>query len=405
MFLVRLCEYNDRRMETKKSRQVWLAVAAVAVLVLLIIGGSKALALTSFKSGDSATVTKNETVDGSLWSAAKNVDISGTVNGDLFCIGESVYISGTISGDVICAGKTINISGTIGGNLRLAAQTVNFSGSSGRSATMAGETLNIERQGSIGNDASLGATSVNVLGKIGRDLAATGTSLNISGQVGRDISSNAARINLLQGASVAGRIDYTSSNKISMAGGTQVGGQITQRQPKAGKSRPASLLFFGGFAVPILIMLLVTAMSVFALFPRLVASVTNQGKKRPWASLAVGILSSMAVPIIIFMLAITVVAIPLAILALLAWLLVNLSSGIFSAFWLGRIIWRHYNNVLLIGLAGSLLLLLLYLIPVVGLITLILAVWFGQGMILLELYSRFRRPDYKLNQPPAAKRA
>lgn len=386
------------------SRRFWLALASLTVLVLFILAGSTAGAWTSFRSGDSATITKSETVDGSLWSAAKNIDVAGTVNGDLFCMAETVYISGVVKGDIICAAKTINISGTVDGNLRLAALTVNFSGTSAKSATMAGENINIEKQGSIGMDVSLIGTTANISGKIGRDLAVSGSGLNISGQIGRDISSRSERINLLSGASVAGSINYTSKQSLIQAEGVQVGGKITHNQPKASNNRPASLLWFGSFAIPLLLMLLVTSMAVFALFPRIVLAVADQGRRRPFASLGIGILASMVMPIFIFLLAITIIGIPLAIFLLLAWLLINLSSGIFSAFWLGRTIWRHYNNVLLVGLAGSLLLLLLYVIPVIGLITLVLAVWFGQGMTLLELYSRYRRPDYKITQPKAARK-
>lgn len=380
------------------SRRFWLALASLAALILFILVGSTAAAWTSFRSGEAATVSQSETIDGSLWTAAKNIDVAGTVNGDFFCVGETVNVSGTIKGDVICAAKSINISGTVEGDLRLAALTVNFSGASAKSVTMAGENINIQKQGSIGTDASLFGTNTNISGKIGRDLAGAGSKLNISGQIGRDVSSQAGQISLLSGATVAGSIDYTSNKTISRAADAQVSGKITQHQPKADSNRPASLLFFGSFAIPLLLMMLVTSMAVYALFPRFTLAVTDQGKRRPFASLALGILASMVMPVFIFILAITIVGIPLAIFLLLVWLLINLSSGIFSAFWVGRSIWRHYNHVLLVGLAGSLLLLLLYLLPVVGLITLILAVWLGQGMILLELYSRFSRPDYKIKQ-------
>lgn len=391
-------------MEARMSRRLWLALAGLAALVLFILVGSTAAAWMSFRSGEAATVSQSEIIDSSLWTTAKNIDIAGTVNGDLFCAGETVNISGTIKGDVICAAKSINISGTVEGSLRLAALTVDFSGTSAKSATVAGENINIQKSGSIGIDASLFGTSTNISGKIGRDLAGAGSKLDISGQIGRDISSKSERINLLSGASVAGNIDYTSKRSLIQAEGVQIGGKITQRQPKASNNRPASLLWFGSFAIPLLLMLLITSMAVFALFPRFVLAVTDQGRRRPFASLGIGILASMVMPIFIFLLAITIIGIPLAILLLLVWLLINLTSGIFSAFWLGRTIWRHYNNVLLVGLAGSLLLLLLYVIPVIGLITLVLAVWFGQGMTLLELYSRYRRPDYKITQPKAARK-
>jgi hypothetical protein len=143
-------------------------------------------------------------------------------------------------------------------------------------------------------------------------------------------------------------------------------------------------------------MLLITALVVTALVPRVLNRVSQQGMKRPGMSLLVGFGANIAVPIIIFLLLVTIVGIPVAILLLLAWLLINLSSGIFSAYWLGRRVWKTQHNAFLIMLTGSMILILLYFIPIISIFALVLATWLGEGMLLLELKNRLPRPDYRV---------
>lgn len=378
------------------TKKLWLLLAAVATVFLLFILGNSAGAWTSFRTGNSAYVGKSENIDSSLWVGAKNIDIAGTVNGDLFCAGQTVNISGSVKGDIICVGQTINISGNVDGNIRLAAQTVNMTGNVVRNASIAAQTINFDTRSQVAGDANLAGSDLNLSGNIGRDLAVAGAALDLNGQVGRDLKANIEQITLTKDAKVGGSLDYTSKNKISFAGSNQVGGTVTQHHPRVNKGHIASpLLFFGVFSVAMIFMLIVSALVITALLPVFVHRVSEQGIMRPWKALLTGLVASLAMPFVIILLMVTVVGIPIAILLGLAWLLINLSSGLFSAFWLGRVVWRGQRNALWIVMAGSLILIILYLIPVVGIIALVLATWLGEGMLILDLYSRTPRPHYQ----------
>ena len=379
------------------TRKVWLALSLVAAAFLLFTVGPKAKAWTQFKSGNNATVAAGETVDSSLWIGAKNIDIAGTVNGDVICGAQTVNISGTVKGDVICGAQTITLSGSVEGSARLGAQTINLNGSIGRSAIMAAQTINTDSRSQIAGDASLAASDMNLNGVIGRDLSAAGSNVNLSGTVGRDIKSSADKIVLAGGAKVGGSIDYTSKNTISQLGGSQVGGNIDQHFPKA-KSHPFfRLIVFGGvFGLVVALILIASALLVTALFPQFVQRVSDQGAKRPWRSLLTGLVASIVVPILLVLLMVTVVGIPVAILLLLSWLLINFSSGLFTSYLVGRRIWNSQHNALAIVLAGSLALMILYFIPIVGIIGLVLATWLGEGMLLLELKAHIPKPKYQV---------
>ncbi|MBI5906864.1 polymer-forming cytoskeletal protein [Candidatus Saccharibacteria bacterium] len=379
------------------KRGVWLPLFVFGAAFLLLVFGAKAQAWTEFRSGDSATVSSGETVDSSLWVGAKNVDIAGTVNGDVFCGAQTVNISGTVKGDVICGAQTINVSGNVEGSVRLGAQTVNLTGSVGRNATVGAQTITTDSKSRVGGDASFGASNTHLNGQVGRDLAVGGSMVDLNGVVGRDVKGGADKITLAGSAKVGGGVEYTSKNKIAIADGASVAGKVIQHAPKQKSGTFASLLIFHGVvALVAALFLLVTALIVTALLPQFVHKVSNQAMNRVWWVLLTGFVASIMVPILFVLLLMTVIGIPLAILMIFSWLLIAFSSGLFTAYYVGRKVWRTQTNPLLRVLAGGPILLILFLIPYLGFFVMLVAFWLGAGMVLLELKDRYHRPKYQL---------
>lgn len=375
----------------------WLGLSLVGTFLLLIFVGARAQAWTEFKSGNSADVPAGETLDSSLWAGARTIEIAGTVNGDVFCGAMTLNISGTVKGDVICGAQTVNISGTVEGDVRIGAQTVNISGAVSGNATVAAQTITTDSQSSIGGDASFGGADAYLNGSIGRDLAIGSNTLRLSGSVNRDIKGTVNQITLTKTAKVGGGIKYTSKDKIVIADGAAVGGEVTQKLPDEGKKAWVTFGFFGNaLALILALLLLITALILTALFPQLVHAVSNQGMRRPWWVLLTGFLAGIFVPIIIVLLMLTVIGIPLGILLLLGWLLIALSSGWFTVYYVGRTVWHSQRNPLLITLVGGVILLILFMIPFIGFLLMLVSLWIGSGMVLLALKDAYRKPSYNL---------
>jgi hypothetical protein len=385
-------------------KKLWLPLSLLSVLLLISIVGARAHAFSQFRTGQNTTVAAGQTVDSTMFVDGRDINIAGTVNGDVFCGGQTINISGTIKGDVICGGQTINISGNVDGNVRVGAQTVNLSGTISKNATIAAQTLNTDSKSKITGDASFAGTDMNLNGQIGRDLNAGGNNVNIGGQIGRDVKSGANKISLAAGAKVGGSIEYTSKDQISLANGAMIGGKVTHNQPKQHNGPWIRLAFFGNwFALVMALLLLITALIVTALLPQLVHAVGMRGIARPWMALLTGFIAGIVAPIALILLSVTVIGIPLAILLFFAWLVIALSSGLFTAYWLGLLIWRTSPNAILTVLAGGVLLLILMLIPYLGFFVMLIAFWLGSGMVLLTLKDKYRRPHYKLS--PAARKS
>lgn len=375
-----------------------LFIGAILLLSATTFAWTQLASAHSFRSGSNVAVGQGEKVDHTLFVAGQTVDISSEVFGDVFCAGQTVTVSGTVHGDVICAGQTVTITGKVDGDVRLVGQTVTLGAEVAGNATIGGQTFNLESRGKIAGDATIGSEKAVFNGPVGRDLAVGGSNATISSTVGRDIKGSLENLSLASGARVQGNIDFTSSNDISKAEGSVIGGKVTRTDaPKEDQSKRGAVFGFSlGWFIYCFLALLITAMALALLFPRMLHTVSGKAMPRPWKALLTGFLASISVPVILIILAITVVGLPLAFIVGLSWLIILMLSGPLFGYYLGRQILRDSRQPLLIMLVGASLLIVSYFIPVIGFLAVLAAIWIGAGMALLAIFDKTPRPAYNL---------
>jgi cytoskeletal protein CcmA (bactofilin family) len=377
-------------------------IKLVAVLLILVTAMSlawvKIASAQTFRSGSNITIGQAEQIDSTLFVAGRNIDINSEVFGDVFCAGQTVNINASVHGDIICAAQTINVSGKVDGDVRLAGQTVTVSAQIAGNGTIGGQSFTLNSNGTIDGDLTVGSADATVNGAVGRDIVAGSSNLTISSSVGRNVKGNVNNLNLTSGAKVQGNIDYTSNNDLNRASGAQIEGEVTRTTPKQPAASKRGAVF--GFGVVwflyLFFAMLLTAMALALLFPRVLHTITNQAIPKPWKALLTGFLASIAMPFVLLLLAISIIGIPLAFIVGLLWLVVFLLSGPIFGYYLGRLILRDSNNSLLIMLVGASVLLVLYFIPILGFFVLLAASWIGIGMILLEAFKRTPKPQYTI---------
>ncbi len=376
----------------------------IAALLIggLIVGGVLFGGVASaheVRSGNNSTVSKTEVIDNTLFIAGNTVTIDGEVNGDVFCAGQNITISGSIHGDVICGGQTIRINGHVDGDVRLAGQTISIGSAIDGNATVVGQSFVLESTGAIGGDMSLGSESATLNGPIKRDLGVGGTTVTLSSEVGRNIKGGVDKLSLTSTAVVKGDIQYESRNDIDKAAEAQVQGKTTRTMPKETGSSKKGAVF--GFTIMWflywLLAMMAIALSLALLFPGLLRNIANGATPRPWKALLIGFLASLAVPVILILLALTVIGIPLALVLGLMWLVITLVSGPTAGYYLGHTLLPNAKNTLYIMFVGAGILTFLYFIPFIGFIALLLSFWIGSGMILLELMRRTPRPVHVIS--------
>ena len=373
-----------------------LIVAALALLGASFAVVGVVSATTADLPQFNTNITRNQTIDSSLYAADESVTIAGTINGDVFCAGTNINVTGTVNGDVICAGQNVRLSGDVTGDVRAAGQTITLGGQVGGSVTTFGQTINIDPSATVARDLSGAGQTVNVSGEIMRDVLIGAQTMDVTGMVGRNIVGGYENLNVSSGAKVGGMVDYTSSKDADIAKGSVAGSVTRTDAPESDNSGFSgwSLVVGGLFAAAAaLLMALVLAL----IFPRQIHAVSDMGKKKFFASFAVGFLVVFGTPMLVVLLALTAVGIPIAVLVFVAWLLVVMLSGPLLGYLIGRLVLSNRTaNPLLFMLVGSLILLVVYAIPIVNLFAVLAALVIGSGMLVLWLSQHYRKPVYKV---------
>lgn len=372
-------------------------ICAGVLVVLGLSWTAVAHAQSNVRTGDDVTVSEGQVIDQTLFAYGRTIDIAGTVNGDIFCAGQNVTITGTVAGDVVCAGQTVHVAGNVGGNIRVAGQNVTIAGMTARSLTAAGQSVALDAAGHVKGDAEIGGQSVTLNGTIDRDLAAAATTLTISGAVARNVNATATDLTLGGNTLIGGNLTYVSRHNLTRVAGAQVRGKISRQNPPASRNagvRVGGLI--GGFtgAVYMFVAFLLIALVLILLFPGFIHAATEVGFTSPWKTLLVGFLASFLVPALLVALMFTLIGIPLAILALLVWIVLVGVSVPFAGYYLGSLlISKSTTNPIWVMLLGSAIILILFLIPIVGFLTWLVAMWLGLGIILLQI-PHLPRPVY-----------
>jgi hypothetical protein len=216
----------------------------------------------------------------------------------------------------------------------------------------------------------------------------------IDGPVQGDVYVGAGALELGPGARIAGRLRYMGGEPLQRHEAAQVAGGVEQREMPPRKERRPREVAGAVFGVWTLGLMVLAAVLVGAL-PAFAARLSDTERARFGWSLLVGFLALAAAPAAIVLLLVTVVGIPLALLALLAYPLLLLLGYVASGIALGSLLlggmrtarvartgWRAAAGAL-----GVLVLALAALVPWIGPFVALAALIAGMGALLLALAS------------------
>jgi len=327
---------------------------AVAVLVTLAVVPAP-VAADETRSGGTVVVGPDETVDDDLTAFAGTVVVRGTVDGDLTAFAGNVFVDGNVTGDLEAFAGNVRINGTVDGDASAVGGNV-FLAQSGRvGGQLDAAAGNVVLEGAVGSDARLGGATVTV-----RPSAAVGGDLVYSGQ-----------LDLADGATVDGQVRQSDDLDVGITGPIVPG--------------------WVGWAYGLLVNLLLGAV-LLLVFPRFSGAVAARAVERPLRSAGVGLALFVGVPILLVLVAITLVGIPLSVFGALVYGL---------AIWLGLVYGSFSVGTWLVGLAdadsrwlaliaGVLVVSLADFAPVVGGLLQFLVVLLGLGALALAIWKRYQ---------------
>jgi cytoskeletal protein CcmA (bactofilin family) len=349
--------------------RVCRSLAVILAVGILTLGtGAAAVAATATPHSGLASASTADDREGPQFYTGVFVDVSGDIDGDVYASGQSVTVSGHVTGDVIAAAQTITISGTVDGDVRLAGQDVSISGEVSRSGTVFASNFTVRDTGSLGKDVVAAAGRVSIAGAVGRDVLVSVGRLIIDGSVG-------------------GSVTYVSDDDARIADGAVAGAVERVDPPQTPRVEVSPWAVFIGWALGVfyaLVALSLITLLAGLLVPRWLHRVTDHLVPSPWKALLVGFVASIAVPIGLLFLAVTIIGAPLALAGLLVWTLLVLATFVYSAYYIGRLIFRGNQHPVVKSLVGGVILIIALQIPWLNILVWLAMVFFGLGAQLLE---------------------
>ena len=301
--------------------------------------------------------------------------------GDVIVMGRELETTAEIGGDYLGAGGKQTIGGRIHGSVRAAGGEIRVSGSIDRNATIAGGSVTLDSTADIARNAYLTGGNVWVNGTVRGHLLASAGNVVLNGTVGRDVEVRGDELRIGPKAVITGNLRYrVPAGKVHIDSAARISGKITALPVSRGWSLTHWLWTLG---------FLVVGGLVVALLPRFAEKAAETIPERPVRSALVGLGAFILIPFAIFIAAITVIGLPLAIVMALLYGIVAYLSTVPVAVWVGRLLLGARARVgrqgaLLAFLVGGILVLVVEVIPVLGPIVMAVAVCLGFGAILLQ---------------------
>jgi cytoskeletal protein CcmA (bactofilin family) len=380
------------RRRLRRGSVVALLLAGLCAGVTLAM--APAAAATDFRKADFVEVRQDETVKGDVFLFGHRARVNGTVEGDVYIFAEDANVSGNVKGDVIAFAHTLHVTGQVDGNVRSFANDLTISGGVTRNVLTFTENLNLDGTGKVGGSMTVFAKTFSLDGHLGRDLLVFTEHTGISGTVAGSIRAKGDTLDISSSAQVDGPIRFEGDRPAEVSPQAKLASPVEyhklEHKPRYRQGHyyiwrviwTAAFVLFG--------------MVLVLLAPRF-ATDTVRAAERYGAPIGLGVLVFFGVPVAALIACITVVGIPLGILAMGFWfLMVNCAELVVGTVVGNWILGNATDTWELIGrmALGFVLVRVVYTpleqVHVLGILV-GLGIWiWGMGAISLALYRQFQ---------------
>ncbi len=349
------------------------ATAALVALTLALFVGVPLLSAAVLLTDDTTTIRAEQTIDEDAYIFGNDVTFNGTASRDLisatqdFDLGETARVGGNVN----VAANDVRLAGTIERSARMAARDVVITGTVGGDLVVAAQRLRIEAGARVTGDLIIAVQDVDILGEVGGQIRGQADTLTLTNAVvSQDILVAVDDLDVLGTTVVSGAIRYDSDSDATIADTATLTGPVERSDPSGPSAAGVSV--GGGVVWDIvrLLSMLMTGLVVVLVAPVASSAVADGVRRRFPATLIAGVVAIVLVPVLALVLVVTLIGIPVSIVALVLFGIALYLSQVFVGMAIGRTIlprgWRSYGrgyNILAMVI-GVTLIALLRLIPV-----------------------------------------
>ena len=295
-------------------------------------------------------------------------------------VGGDVTIDTAVDRDVLAAGGNVTVSAPIAGNLRAA-----------------GGDVTITSEAAIKGNTSIASGNLTILGAIQGNLLAGAGNITIDAPIDGDVTVGAGTLELGPNARIGGKLKFRGGNLDRHPEAVVTGG-IEQRARSKKKHREDFVFGpsrgSGGWFWTLGLMIL--AGLIAAALPGPSERMASELRARPWMAAFLGFVALTCIPAAAVLIMITIIGIPLGILALLGYVALLLVGYVSASVVAGGILldrmkaevagqaaWRAGAAV-----AAMLVISLLARVPILGGIVIFAALVIGIGVIVSAVVRR-----------------
>lgn len=365
-------------------------LAVYTLAGLFLIGLPFAAFAATSQMSQSIYVGPDEIISGNFIKAGNVIDIQGAVNGDVILAGNSITISGPVAGDVIAAGNNIRISGKVSGSIRVVGNSIQVDTEVSHNVWAAGNTFVLGKDGKVGWDVYSAGASIQLNGPVAGNVWAAGANLIIGNEIGKDVNASIdkeGQITLYPSAKIDGNLTYKAAKdeQLVLKDGAKVIGQ-TSRKAIIVPAQTDWKRFFGPayffFKLISLFGLLVVGLVLVTLVPKMLLEIKEEMVKKVWPSVGWGFVYLVVIPVLVIILAITIIGLPLALMLVPLYVVGLYISTVIAGFTIGLLLLNKLNKDQYKGsliwplVLGLVVLVILSSIPLIGwLVKLFLVLW------------------------------
>lgn len=377
-----------------------LTAIVFGLLVILSVAGSPFFARAADYLPKEKTDGGNVTVSGdtpykNLFIGGANVFVNQKILGDLFSGGGSVNIASPVEEDLFAVGGNVIVSAPVGGDARLAGGNVSVNSPIGGDLMIGGGTVNVGSNASIAGDFWTGAGILNLNSNIKGNLKAAGDEILINGEVRGDAEIRSGK-KLVFGPNsrVAGKITHWGANEAVVQDGAQIS-QIQFQKIEKVKTRDGFgfTKVFGVILLVKILALFIGALLLLKFFGRTSYSVVSRPHAKPWASLGVGLLGIVILPVAAIVLMVTAVGLWVGSVLLFVYITILLLASVFTVLFIGTLLERwlfkkELNLTWKTAAWGVAVGAVVYFVPIVGCLAIFATYLMVFGSSLQEIKSR-----------------
>lgn len=322
-------------------------------------------------------------------------------------VGKSLLIAGNNlttttnvkNGLLLVAGNSLELEGEseygfVAGNI------IRFTGATQRDLYAAGNSITLADSAKIGRDVFVAGNELYVEADLTGDLSVTAERVIIKRGVAIDgnVNIDAEKIEIDEDVVIGGALTYNDNARINDLASVSYGALETYHVEEVGTEVGVVAAVYGKLlSVAGLFLAMVLILAVYPGLHdkmQLESSATRFG-----VNLALGCGVLVIVPMLVIVSLLTIVAAPLGIIALMAFLVaIYLAQG-FAGFWLGHLIleklFKLKGNAFIETLVGIIVLGALALVPFVGALTGLLGMLLGLGLIINSIKPSKNEKDTK----------